>query len=274
MIILEAIIDYPQDSCGEDKIAVSESCCAVIDGATPVKKFAFKGYNSNAEWMADKFSKYIVKNHTLGMDFIDLCKNFIDDTKNEYYLEKEDKDNKLTMPSLTTAAVTLNGDKVGVRVMCDSTAYILFKKGYIGVYTDRRVDEFSKRTLKAKAIAKEKGIDAAPLLLEQRRKNKERMNADYGYWVVTYIGKFEHEFLSDDFDMEDISRILICTDGFDRIFNAIPDPIPLMKILRGSISLDEAVKYLRMSEDKFKDDDLWQAKLHDDVAAILISFDN
>ena len=98
------------------------------------------------------------------------------------------------------------------------------------------------------------------------------MNTNNGYWVITYTGNFEHQFFLDNFNVNDISRILICTDGFDRIFNIIPDPIPLKKILTSSISLEEALKHLRASENKFKNDDLWQAKLHDDVAAILMEF--
>ena len=90
------------------------------------------------------------------------------------------------------------------------------------------------------------------------------MNQPDGYWTVSYLGKFEEEYSSFQCAEAEVEAILLCSDGFDRMFSlGLTAP---MDLLTQKYSLKKALSELRDMEQSIDQD----VKKHDDASAILL----
>lgn len=305
MEILDQITDYCNDGWGEDRMFVTGTLCGVVDGATPVKRMNCGGYHSSAEWMVDTFQRYAMK--AGDKDFRYICRDFVNETGNREYIAGLSSVDK---PCFTAAAVREAGDRIEGALLGDSSIYVELKcadkrsaegtdKGNtecpdhvkIVSYCDDRAAHFSARTVAVMQDAKERGLDEkeiAEVVSIQKAKNRKMMNHEGGYWVVAYEGDFVDEFTCFSYSISDVERILLCSDGFARLFDMEnQQTVSVEDILSSKISLHDAVKILRHAEEqeafhqyvgqsdgKAGGQNRGQVKVHDDVTAILLKFNN
>jgi len=255
---LETILDFSHGSWGEDRIFAGEKLCFVIDGATPISGAPFGAYHTGAEWMAEELSRYLAEHDG---EIPALCKQFTEQT--QCLLQEEFRDVH-SMPCAVLSAVRWEKAHIQGYVLGDCAVYVLHNSGEIACYADRRTATFYKKTLQAKANAAKAGMDVEEAVRDQRKKNKAAMNQPGGYWTVSYIGDFEREFCTFRIPAEEIQGILLCSDGFDRIFER--NLFTPEDILRGKISLNAALSKLRAAEKVSSAD----VKVHDDASAILL----
>lgn len=82
-------------------------------------------------------------------------------------------------------------------------------------------------------------------------------------WLLE--GSFEDEFVERVYDVADVKRCLVFSDGFERVF--LHELISIEDVLNRNVSLNLALKVLRKWERKTTN---LYVKRHDDACAILI----
>lgn len=264
MKVRETILDFCNDGWGEDRLLAAGDLACVIDGATSITRVPFEGFHSNAEWMAETLARHVERCAPDGRSHPQVCREMVDQTAGAWASSVAEHD----LPCLTTAAVRREGDLLKCWVLGDCSIYLLLEDGSVQHVTDRRIAAFYSRTVKAQEDARRRGGDVAEAVRQQRLHNKSSMNRPEGYWTVAYTGDFERRFVEYTVEADRIRGALLCTDGFDRLFDfGLADPGAL---LEGKLSLHHALELLRGAEKAREDAQNINVKRHDDVAAILL----
>ncbi len=257
----ETIIDFGAGNWGEDRLCLLKNMYCVLDGATPLKRTAFAGYHSSAEWMADCLAEHIKKEPDYLQPYPLICKSFVDTAENV----QNTFENMYDLPCLTTAALQCRSRQLQCWVLGDCSIYLLMKDGDLCHITDKRVERFTEKTVQAKIAAINRGEDSAAAVLAQRTRNKAMMNQPGGYWTVGFNGDFANEFVECTVEAERVRAALLCTDGPDRLFAHYG--VAPRELLSGEMPLKDAVSLLREKE---RTEQNTNVKKHDDVAAILL----
>jgi hypothetical protein len=97
------------------------------------------------------------------------------------------------------------------------------------------------------------------------------MNKPDGYWVITPDKSWLSEIRRFSHAIEDCKSILLCTDGFDRLFGMFNLVRP-ESVLKQKISFDECQSILRaVEQDDTECLQYPRLKISDDSTAILIT---
>ena len=257
----DTILDFSKGDWGEDRLYAGENFFFVIDGATPVSDRSYGSYHTGAEWMAEAMKQHLADLGSGEEEVPVLCKRFTTETERQVTEAFPDVQD---MPCLTIAAVKQDANITRGYVLGDCSIYVLTRYSGITHLTDQRTAKFYQKTLRAKAEAEKNRGDVVGAIQAQKIKNKAAMNQPGGFWTVSYVGDYEAEFRIFQIPTEDIEAILLCTDGFDRVFFR-GDVSPAF-LLRGELPLEDALAHLRTWE-KMSPTDI---KQHDDAAAILL----
>ena len=264
---VDSIISSGNGIWNEDALICSHSIFGVIDGVTPVHNLKYQGYNTLTEWMVKNFLHKFDELYILDADYKYICKNFIERMGKDKYiagLEEYDK------PCFTSATVTILNDKIKCEVLGDSYIHIKKKNGDLVEITDDRVDLYAGKTVDVIENAKINNSNTEEAIKNQKIENQKMMNVKGGYWVVAFKGNFESEFIVAEFPIKDIDKILICTDGFQRLQKEF-SLLDMKQILDGDISLEDALSMLRNFENaNFLKKGYPCVKKSDDAAAIMI----
>ncbi len=263
MKVRYAIVDSCHPGWGEDRIIRGPGLWGVADGATPVDPIPSGGFHSQAERMVASFAEMVARLE-VPIDYPAACAKFVNATTDSPWLAGLGEVNS---PSFTTAAVTVRDGELEVSVLGDCSAYIEFEYEDLRLITDTRVEAFSAKTRRAMFSASGDPQGEAEAVRRQKSLNRRNMNVPGGYWTVAYRGNFEAEFLRARFPLSSLHRVLLCSDGFSRLFDLTP--ITPWDVLSGGIELRDAVTLLRWAEDSATGD-ARQIKRHDDAAAILL----
>ena len=249
MNVLEYVIDFPK-SYGEDRLAIAEDLVCAIDGSSPIKQIAVLPFHSQAEWLASAVA-----------GAVSLCSNgtipeyarMAVDSVNFRYAEMLESFPDEMKPCAVLAGVQVVGDELHAYAIGDCSAVIEKTDGSIEIVTDNRIRRFSDVTkaMRNKAIAC--GEDPVKAVQEQMTKNRHVMNTS------------DDEFVERIYDVDDVKRCLVFSDGFERVF--LHDLVSIEDVLNRNVSLNSALKVLRKWERKTTSLDV---KQHDDVCAILI----
>lgn len=130
------------------------------------------------------------------------------------------------LPIFTICGVRQQNDEIETYLLCDCLISILFKDGSVFNIVDERINESKKERLDGKySINSLAGISDSlkqELLLKNEQTIRMGANVDGGYFVGSTIPKslnqgYEHSFLTND-----ISRILICSDGYSDGHGTLP----------------------------------------------------
>jgi serine/threonine protein phosphatase PrpC len=250
----------------EDGLLLSKNIIGVIDGETPIRKIEYKGYNTLTEWMVDNFIEKFNKMDSSKKEYKKICRNIIDEFKKDSFISNLNVHDK---PCFTSATVTFRSNEILCQVLCDSYIHIQKMDGDIIKITDSRHDLFSDKTVVA---ANESKIGSEERLSRQKLENRKMMNLKGGYWTVAFVGDFENEFIEEKFELKDVKRILICTDGFARLYEEF-SLLSVEEILSGESSLDESLKILRDYENEnYLNENYPCVKKSDDATAVLLQF--
>lgn len=249
----------------EDGYFISPSLCCVMDGATSIKNIPHNSYASLAEWFVHSIIDYFEKNYK--NDFFVCLKNAL------RYISKDDSldnvDHEL-FPSVTIASVELIKNNINIYVLGDCHIIIKLSNGYIKHITDIRVDKYSKLTFDKYKNAKLYNKNHNQEMYQQMIENKHMMNKKNGYWTVTLDGNFFEEFIKLNFKVNEVESILICSDGFFRIYKEF-NLLNYRDFFLKQYSLHELSIKIREYEKNFYDKDNFPCiKRHDDLTAINI----
>lgn len=254
----------------EDRLLLSDKILGVIDGATPVRKVPIGGSFTQAEWMVDSFAKKFPCRIEAGQeDYGKIARRIVDELSGREELQRIESSEK---PSFTSATVTLHEKNLFCQVIGDSCIYVRKKTGEVIQITDRRVDAFSAKTAEAVKRARAEGLDEKEAAKKQKLENGRMRNTLGGYWVIAFDGAFEKEFEERTFITEEVDRVLLCTDGLERLFREFALRTP-EEFFDSWLSLKQALAELRKYEsEQFSRPYFPCVKQSDDVAAVLIEF--
>ena len=264
MKVIDSILDFPKGDWGEDRLFIGDKSIGVIDGATPISATPLKGYHSQAEWLADKLAKGL---KTCPFVFIPHACMCITDS----LCEDEDFLNlnltKENYPSATFAGISQFYERITAFVLSDCVVVFEMNDGTLEVVTDNRIKKFSSKTIEVRKRALELGKDVTKAVKTQMTANRQAMNTRGGFWTVSLYGSYWKEFAHKSFNVSELKRCLIMSDGFERVFsNRL---VSFQDVLSGKVSLSSALKTLRDWEDSNESSEV---KRHDDATAILVEF--
>lgn len=264
--ILDSICLPSENKVNEDTYALFSQCLFVLDGATPIKNIELDGYNNLATWFVNKVKNRFELNES--SDFIINLKKTIDNITSEYPLSDIADINK---PTCTLSAVNIENETLKCYCIGDCSVFVKTINGDVIRLYDNRIEPYAKKTFEKFLVSKKKEIDG---INKQKSINALSRNKPNGFWVVGYSGDFYSEILVKEFPIESISKIMLCSDGFSRLF----DNITIVKpddVINENISLTEAYNQLREYEDhNYLSSDFGYVKKHDDVTAILCTIQN
>lgn len=261
MRILDRVLDFPKGIWGEDRYFIGKDSVGVIDGSSPISVIPVNSYYSQAEWLAESLAESLPI--CLGLELPQACKLVTDNLKTTqgYSLDSPLK------PCCTFAGLQVSGDTLTGYVLGDCTIVLEFIDGRIETLTDNRIRQYSNLTRECVLEARRQGLDESGVVAAQMTKNREKMNVEGGFWTVALEGSYEIEFLTRTYDVRQLKRCLLFSDGFERLF--VHDIVKVKDILAQKVSLQSALNKLRESESKGR---VSEIKQHDDAVAILVSF--
>lgn len=166
MNIIDKFIDFPNNY-GEDRIFYNKNIAVVIDGSTPILKQKFKGYHSQAEWLAETLSINLNKSD----DSINsICWNVIKDYINDTDILNLSNENK---PCAVLAGIEDLNDNYLLSYIGVCIIVILYNDNKIEYYSDKRINYYSNLTkdTKQKAIKNNENIEDATKILRQAEDN-------------------------------------------------------------------------------------------------------
>lgn len=256
MKLIDKITDFPGDS-NEDRYFQNDRHMGVIDGATPLDNHPIAGYTSQAEWLADILAEQLTISTK---PFQETIVNWVDETRD---FVNQNIPNNLLQPSAVIGVAEQTRNRITLHLLGDVSISVLGRNGLISQYSDYRVEIFGGKTNQSKAL----GASLAEIK-QQRVNNRRQMNRPGGYYTVSHDGSFRKQFISITIDPDLIDKILIYTDGFERVFKQT-SIIPY-QVLSGKISLKNAVKALREVENHSFHKQNTVVKKGDDATAVLI----
>lgn len=264
MRVIDRIIDFPKGHWGEDRIFISETAVGVIDGSSPISVVPIGGYHSQAEWLADNLANEFKKR--MGIYPPNLCKYVTESLRNSDYFASVDL-NKENLPCATFGCISCYLSTITGYVLSDCTVIFERKDGIIEVLTDNRIKKFSNKTKEVRKLALERGEDVTKAVKTQMTINRQAMNNDVGFWTVSLYGDYWNEFVYKSFNVQDLKRCLIMSDGFERVF--VEGLLSYNDVLSGKVSLSYALEVLRTWENNNRSTEV---KRSDDATAILVEF--
>ena len=264
MKVIESIIDFPKGDWGEDRLFIRNNAIGVIDGASPISVVPIGGYHSQAEWLADNLATGLQKESVRFLPYI--CRSITNPLRNSkdisnLNLEKEN------YPCATFAGISKVLNRINGFALSDCTIIFERKDGILEVLTDNRIKRFSEKTKEVRKLALERGEDVTKAVKTQMTANRQAMNNDDGFWTVSLYGDYWDEFVHKSYDISELKRCLIMSDGFERVF--VEGLLSYKDVLSGKVSLSSALETLRTWE---KSNRSSEVKRSDDASAILVEF--
>jgi len=254
----------------EDTFGYTKNRFWVIDGATSISDKAFFSNISDANFLVSMFSSELNKiAENSNEPNRELLFNAMKNLSNKLKKKKFSYSDKPYQPSFAIACVSIVDNTVSLDILSD--CYVIIKKNNsIEIFTDKRIERVAQCTNGLKDKIKKDNIPsdiAKDLLKEQIRKNRRKMNTSDGYWVGTIDGEAFTQMYSRSFNFEGIDEILICSDGFYRIF--LNNLMTIEEFFKLNISLENAINILREYE---SNNENVEYKKNDDSTAIKIVF--
>lgn len=252
----------------EDVYIVSERVVVVADGATPVRQTPFGGYASYAMWFVNAFKSEFVSTYPTPSPMPEFIRKCVGQIRQEAPLQELPVYDK---PSFTVAVIENLQNSLHCSLLGDCCIYLFTRKRKVIRLYDDRIEKFSAVTLRKMQSAKQQEKDVEAVVNEQKIENINYRNKPDGFWVVGYEGEYDKEFLTADYRDSDIGTILLCSDGFERIFKEFGLLAPA-DILSEKVTLEEAFNMLRNYEALHQNEaDYPCVKAKDDVTALLLT---
>lgn len=256
----------------EDIVVIENNIYWVFDGATPIyKNMPIDGYTSNAQWLVNELStimrKYISNGFSQG--FIPLLYMAVPEL-NEKHSDITAAFSTSDPPSFTLAAVSISDDLLRLHVLGDCAIYLLMNDESVLHIGDNRYNKYEERLTDFRNALHEQGDNSLTKYKELRIEIKKQMNVPGGFWLGAVNTSWIPEIISTEVARENIKRVLLCSDGFARLFK-IDNHITVKNILNGDVSIEDGYRYLRSQEESVPELRRLWSKMSDDASAILLS---
>ncbi|WP_455587005.1 protein phosphatase 2C domain-containing protein [Bacteroides sp.] len=266
--IVDKIKDAGNGKWNEDELIIMSDCVAVIDGSTSIKNTKFKEYDTYAEWFVQEFKKIFLLRYKAECNITSFVKQCVDTIQYKTPLFDIPFYEK---PTFTLSVIQIVKKSLICYTIGDCSIYVFKKNGNTEYIYDKRVDQFSNKTLLKQQYAKKNNLDVDSYIRDTRIDNLHHRNKTNGFWVIGYDGNYENEFVKREFDIQEIESLLICSDGFNRAFKEFSLINPI-NIFKDKISLMQVLTAIREYEElNHAAYDFPCVKKSDDATAALLS---
>lgn len=265
-------------NCNEDSIFICDNYGFVIDGATGLSGEKITPAGSDAQWFSHTLRDYLqtALSYDLPLETIltETLSQVIEDF-NKY----ENAENISIYPSAGISIFRCREDKVEYYVLGDCPALIKTTDNKIYHFTNSNLVKLDSANINLLAKrAKEANIDvinAKSLITDELIKVRELKNKEGGYYILSDDPSAISHGLFGTFDKEDVSEIILMSDGYAQIFELFkayskPELFKAIKVKELSEIYDEL--YALQEEDK-SCNKYPRFKLRDDSSAIYANFE-
>lgn len=260
MQIIDKIIDFPNQEWGEDRLFFNSNQFGVLDSSTPIDTYPINGFHSQAEWLVDLIANHL--NDNSNQPVLQSCESIIETNKDNSELNQLSVENQ---PCSMLASAEEIDQHIILSILGDCKIVVQFKTGTIQLYSDLRVESFANKIKQIKQYALDHQLDVNNLIKDQMLKNRQSMNTKNGFWTIAFNGDFKSNALLFRLRKDDVKKILIFSDGFERTF--LYTDIKIESVLNEEISLQDCLNQLRNAENHLNS----EVKKSDDASCLLIS---
>ena len=249
----------------EDGLLLTSNFIGILDGATPIDIYEFKGYETQACWFVNEFINKFSKFSCLKNDIENICIKICEQLNIEFDLNVEE----YNKPISTVVVLELKGNNIVFNHLSDCHSYVRLKTGKTLHFTDERICNIAKKTIHVSIEKYESDKNRKEAIKSQKIKNREMLNIDKGYFALSLDNKWKGNFIKNSVEVSMIDRILICSDGYNRLFDEY-ELLTIDEFLNHNQSLLNGLKLLREFEKNETTNKC--VKKSDDAAAMLVLF--
>ena len=155
-----------------------------------------------------------------------------------------------------------------ISILGDCHVFVFLKDTNVLHFYDNRVDKFSKRTLNISQNNFQTAIEKEKAIREQKINNRICLNKKNGFFALTLNNTWQGSFVESQVPISKIRKVLVCSDGFARLFKEYGIITP-KSFFENDLTLLKSVNLLREYEMQNKYNNC--VKTQDDVSAILLN---
>ena len=250
----------------EDKTLIGANMIGVMDGATPIDQIRVDNHPTQACWFVDGFADGFYRQACEPGQSIDsFCEMLIGQMDRTRMNGIE----KFNHPCCTAAFLRLEDSSLLISVLGDCHVYVLSKKDKtIRFIYDDRVDVFSEKTRVESNQGFKNALDRDKAVRTQKILNREYLNKPGGFYALTLDGSWKGEFVEARVPLAEADSILMCSDGFARLFKEYGIMTPA-EFFAKKLSLLEGAALIRQYENNGERLN-GCVKSKDDVSAVLL----
>ncbi|WP_140985902.1 protein phosphatase 2C domain-containing protein [Asticcacaulis tiandongensis] len=245
----------------------------LLDGATGLAPSRFEN-SSDAQWLVRAFSDYF---STADGDTVEVLKGAIDTMRAQYIATGPLPEVLYAMPSTGLSMVREVGADIEIASLADVKAYVVLKSGEVQVIGGGPLEALdaalADELVKVQAVHGAMDLKASRAHVEHIiRANREKMNRDGGYWVLSLDPVCLTGLEVVRIPTEDVSHILLATDGFYDLWERY-EPKSFAKVVHALMAGKGEALITRLRAIERHDE--WgeqfpRVKLHDDASWVLI----
>ena len=251
----------------EDITIINNSLVGVLDGATPIDIIEIDNYQTQACWFVNEFVRNFLNEDYGPINSVNsFCKAII----NKIDCSKISEFQDYNYPCCTAAFVRINNKYLLCSIIGDCSIYVRLKNRAVIHFYDDRVDKFSKKTqiISQKDYANMYEKESA--IKQQKINNRKHLNNPDGFYALTLCDSWYDSFVENQIAIADVDSVLICSDGFARLFKEYNIMSP-QAFFNNDISILDGVSLIRNFEKKSLAN-YSCVKKKDDASAILLDF--
>lgn len=261
----------------EDFVYTNGEFGFVLDGATGMNPEKIAVGNSDAQVLSHGLGKYLMTrlgdtDKTIAAILEDGISE-IRDCFPDYQTQ-----NNVYLPSCTFACFRKNADKMEIAWLGDSPI-IVVAEGKTSVYYDETIENMDQAAITKYVEYLTEGGSAE----DARKKvhgilynNRQQKNQLGGYWILDLPGEGLSHLYEKSFSLNKVEQILICSDGFYRIFDLFKLANPETDLINFTdyatiISQIDALRGIENQENSLVD--YPRLKVSDDASVLSVRFD-
>ncbi|WP_127848313.1 protein phosphatase 2C domain-containing protein [Lacticaseibacillus hulanensis] len=259
----------------EDFVYTTDSYGFVIDGASNLTSRVYKAGNSDAQLFSHTVGQYLKKANWQEYSIQQLLSMAVADFNAQYPSTLIDKER---LPSATFSAFRVHEDRIELTWLGDSPIIVLSNNNEYEVHRDPTIEQNDKKAISnlAELISEQKPIEEAlediqPILKANRLlKNSTEKG---GYWILDPTGVGINHLHQESIPLADVIAILICSDGFYRVFDTFRYRLQIPQATNVHEWLTSSMKDLRAMENKERSMNNYpRFKVSDDASALINYF--
>ncbi len=259
-------ISLPGGLKNEDYFQYNDNTVVFLDGSSGLSADA-----PDSCWFVQRFTDIFLQWMSKTDDLCDSVNGAISALYQEFLQESPDHGDNTVFPSASLVIAHICGDKLQLLNIGDCTTLLFGEQSITEIY-DTQVDRFDDAVIaKMMEIRQQTGEDISTIvqstpIRELLLHNRRKMNATDGYEILSFNMQSRTVANLLTFDLADIHRVVMFTDGFKSMEEALFAPdCPKFAVLYDTLRAEEKADASLNQRPRFK--------ISDDASAIMFEIE-